>query len=158
MAGRDNFDQEVKARFTSALRQPCTCLRTHFWGISCGSLKTILRFARPQGCRNVVRRIFNMFIFLAFFGRCLEVARQLQGSLEMTARLTCEFAPSDTWAAANQSLRLSHEGRRVNARLSQERKTVARMLRSVRQLQTVAQQLHGCPAADVRLPFPVKDI
>ena len=79
-----------KARFTSALRQPCTCLRTHFWGISCGSLKTILRFARPQGCRNVVRRIFNMFIFLAFFGRCLEVARQLQGSLEMTARLTYE--------------------------------------------------------------------
>ena len=105
-----------KARFTSALRQPCTCLRTHFWGISCGSLKTILRFARPQGCRNVVRRIFNMFIFLAFFGRCLEVARQLQGSLEMTARLTYEFARSDTWAAANQSLRLSHEGRRVNAR------------------------------------------
>ena len=85
-----------KARFTSALRQPCTCLRTHFWGISCGSLKTILRFARPQGCRNVVRRIFNMFIFLAFFGRCLEVARQLQGSLEMTARLTYEFTPSDT--------------------------------------------------------------
>ena len=105
-----------KARFTSALRQPCTCLRTQFWGISCGSLKTILRFARPQGCRNVVRRIFNMFIFLAFFGRCLEVARQLQGSLEMTARLTYEFARSDTWAAANQSLRLSHEGRRVNAR------------------------------------------
>ena len=69
-----------------------------------------------QGCRNVVRRIFNMFIFLAFFGRCLEVARQLQGSLEMTARLTYEFAPSDTWAAANQSLRLSHEGLRVNAR------------------------------------------
>ena len=32
------------------------------------------------------------------------------------------------------------------------------MLRSVRQLQTVAQQLHDCPAADVRLPFPVKGI
>ena len=112
----DISSKTCKARFTSALRQPCTCLRTHFWGISCGSLKTILRFARPQGCRNVVRRIFNMFIFLAFFGRCLEVARQLQGSLEMTARLTYEFATSDTWAAANQSLRLSHEGRRVNAR------------------------------------------
>ena len=69
-----------------------------------------------QGCRNVVRRIFNMFIFLAFLGRCLEVARQLQGSLAMAARLTYEFARSDTWAAANQSLRLSHEDGRVNAR------------------------------------------
>ena len=59
---------------------------------------------------------FQHVHFPCVFGRCLEVARQLQGSLEMAARLTYEFARSDTWATANQSLRLSHEGRRVNAR------------------------------------------
>ena len=79
-------------------------------------IKTILRFARSQGCRNVVRRIFNMFIFLAIFGPCPMVARQPQGSLEVTARLTYEFARSEGWDAVNQSLRLSHEGRKVVAR------------------------------------------
>ena len=131
----------AKTRFTSALRQPYTCLRTHFWGISCGSLKTILRFPRSQGCRNVVRRIFNMFIFLAIFERCLKVARQPYGSLEVNARLTYEFAWSEGWAAVNQSLRLSHEGRKVVARRTCGCKAAARMLRSVRQLHTVAQQL-----------------
>ena len=83
---------------------------------------------------------------------------QLQGSLEMTARLTYEFAPSDPWAAANQSLRLSHEGRRVNART-----TCGCLAFDARLSQECYEaydnyKLHGCPAADVRLQFPVKDI
>ena len=60
-------------------------------------------FTRSQGCRNVIRRIFN--IFLAIFGPCLEVARQLQGNLEITAQLTCNFARCEAEAVATQFLR-----------------------------------------------------
>ena len=52
-----------------------------------------------------------MSIFLAIFGLCSKVARQPEGSLEVTVRLT-----SEVWAAVNQSLRLSHEDRKVVAR------------------------------------------
>ena len=157
----------AKTRFTSALQQPYTCLQTHFWGISCGSLKTILRFARSQGCRNVVRRIFNMFIFLAIFERCSKVARQPYGSLEVNARLTYEFAWSE----------VSHEGRKVvarrtccclafDARLPQEcYEAYDNCILSHSSCATVAQQLHDCRTAaarlswgNVRLPFPVKGI
>ena len=66
--------------------------------------------------RKAVATSYGEFSTCSFSLRFSADVWRSQGSLEMTARLTYEFAPSDTWAAANQSLRLSHEGRRVNAR------------------------------------------
>ena len=79
--------------------QPCGCgkpIYNHILGVLCGFLKTVLLISRSQGCL-----IFNMFIFLGSVGQCLEVSRELQGSLEMHAQLTYDSTQSSTGVAAN---------------------------------------------------------
>ena len=66
--------------------------------------------------RKAVATSYGEFSTCSFSLRFLSDVRRSQGSFEVNARLTYEFAWSEGWAAANQSLRLSHEGRKVVAR------------------------------------------
>ena len=65
------------------MRQRFSCQRQHFWRVSCGNRKDVLRNARPQRHTEYFQHVH----FPCNFRTMFKDARQLQGSLAMPAQL-----------------------------------------------------------------------
>ena len=137
-----------KARFTSALRQPCNCLRQQISGFRAAASrcceqrrKTAIRKKRSQGYCNVKNTIFDMFIFFAIFVRFLEDARRLQ---DMQGVRTTDVIVRHQRICLTKAARLLPDNRAFYC------KAAARMLRNLRLQLKIAQWPHGCSAGTVR--------